>query len=154
MRGHSIPDRNRTPSDFISVMPRFHLALGKIYPPQAISFFSRLTQKICFAKILREEERPAVKRVKVCLHTFTAKRLRRDELPPFYNLRPQSLPTVCNPTINPAFPRRGRGTALAVDEASFDSHPRSKTCRYARSNAGTRFIKVYKIYIIIVQINR
>ena len=79
MRGHSIPDRNRTPSDFISVMPRFHLALGKIYPPQAISFFSRLPQKICFAKILREEERPAVKRVKVCLRTFTAKRLSRDE---------------------------------------------------------------------------
>ena len=74
--------------------------------------------------------------------------------PAVYNLRPQSLPTVCNSTINPAFPRRGRGTALAVDEASFDSHPRSKTCRYARSNAGTRFIKVYKIYIIIVQINR
>ena len=42
--------------------------------------FSGLPQKICFAKILREEERPAVKRVKVCLHTFSAKRLRRDEV--------------------------------------------------------------------------
>ena len=79
MRGHSIPDRNRTPSDFISFMPRFHLALGKIYPPQTISFFSGLPQKICFAKILREEERPAVKRVKARLRTFTAERLRRDE---------------------------------------------------------------------------
>ena len=42
--------------------------------------FSGLPQKICFAKILWEEERPAIMRVKVCLHTFTAKRLRRDEV--------------------------------------------------------------------------
>ena len=41
--------------------------------------FLGLPQKICFAKILREEERPAVKRVKARLRTFTAERLRRDE---------------------------------------------------------------------------
>ena len=43
-------------------------------------YFSGLPQKICFAKILREEERPAVKRVKVRRRAFTAKRLRRDEV--------------------------------------------------------------------------
>ena len=42
-------------------------------------YFSGLPQKICFAKILREEERPAVKRVKVRKRAFTAKRLCRDE---------------------------------------------------------------------------
>ena len=43
-------------------------------------FFPGLPQNICFAKILWEEERPAVKRVKARLRTFTAKRLRRDEV--------------------------------------------------------------------------
>ena len=43
-------------------------------------YFSGLPQKICFAKILREEERPDAKCVKVCLRTFTANRLRRDEV--------------------------------------------------------------------------
>ena len=41
--------------------------------------FSGLPQKICLAKILWEEERSAVKRVKARLRTFTAERLRRDE---------------------------------------------------------------------------
>ena len=46
------------------------------------------------------------------------------------------LPTVCNPTIKLAFPGGGRGTALAVDEASFDSQtavaPRAISSRHSR----------------------
>ena len=36
-----ITNRNRATRDFISVQPRFLLALSKIYPPQAISFFAK-----------------------------------------------------------------------------------------------------------------
>ncbi len=79
MRRYSIPIPPSRPARFHLGIVEISPCASKIYPPQAISFFSKLPQKICFAKILREEERPAAKRVKVCLRTFTANRLRRDE---------------------------------------------------------------------------
>ena len=54
-----------------------------------------------------EKEQPAVKRVKVCLYAFTAKRLCRDALPPFTN---NSL-VLASPS--------GRGSAAGSGEGVF-----------------------------------